>query len=164
MLSNLKLINSSLTVLLFLSSIAFANGNVLNKTLSLKASKEQVWSALTSENELSQWWNDGVKLEPVVGGDFYEPWGDDQLATGKVKRVITNKLIEFTWQEKYWDQSQITTCLFTIKAQGDHSILEVQHSGWNTFKDIEEKEKMIIGFEKGWDAVLSRLRDYIEDN
>ena len=89
----LLFIHSFTTALLFLSSSVFADtapSTTIKKALILKASKAQVWSALTNQNELSKWWNNGVKLEPFIGGQFYEPWGENQLATGLVRKVINH--------------------------------------------------------------------------
>ena len=115
---------------------------VINKKLVLKASQEEVWSALTAHSELEKWWNKGVKLEPFVGGEFYEPWGDGQLATGKVLKLSPLKSIEFTWREKYWNVSEKTKCIFIIEKRSNTTVLHIKHSGWEVFKDEEKRKKM----------------------
>ena len=137
---------------------------VINKKLVLKASQEEVWSALTTHSELEKWWNKGVKLEPFVGGEFYEPWGDGQLATGKVLKLSPLKSIEFTWREKYWMAFENTQCLFIIENLSDKTVLHVEHSGWEVFKDEEKRIKLLKGFEQGWNALLPKLKKYIESN
>ena len=160
----IKLFNLSLVVLLVLSSIAFSQidqESVISKKLILKAKKEKVWSALTDKNALSKWWHQGVVLEPYIGGKFYEPWGDNQLATGEVKNIRITEYIEFTWKEKYWASSESTICRFTLKEVNNITTLDIKHSGWETFKDEENRKKLIQGFHKGWDLLLPKLKRYL---
>ncbi len=99
MLSNFKLIKFSLMILLVISSTSFAevkSEEIVYKKIVLKGNRKQIWFILTDENELGKWWNKGVKLEPYVGGQFYEPWGEGQLATGKVIDLKLKKFIKFT--------------------------------------------------------------------
>lgn len=161
------LYNFFAVVLFSLNSIAFSQTNeenVISKKIVLNANKTQVWSALTSDDELSKWWNKGVKLKPFVGGEFYEPWGDNQLATGEVKNIKTESYIEFTWKEKYWQAEQRTICRFTIKKDQKNTILSVTHSGWETFKNLKNRQKLIRGFNKGWDSLLPKLKGYLDSN
>ena len=46
-------------------------------TRRIDASPEAVWKALTDPGKISQWWGEGVKIEPRVGGRFEEPWTDE---------------------------------------------------------------------------------------
>ena len=134
------------------------------KTRTINVDKERVWSALTNEQELGKWWNEGVILEPFVGGQFYEPWGEGQLATGIVLSVEPLRSIKFTWKEKYWDKDQETQCEFSIVERDGSTLLEVRHSGWETFEDLKARKTLIEAFKGGWDFYLSKLFDYLSDN
>ncbi len=156
-----------LIVLLFISfntETSVSKEIFILKSITLQASQEQVWSALTNEGDLSQWWNQGVKLEPYLGGLFYEPWGNNQLATGTVKNLALLNFIEFTWREKYWQTSEVTLCRFSLKEVNGSTLLQVKHSGWNTFKSSDDRKKMIKGFESGWDFLLPKLKKFLDHN
>lgn len=163
MFTNDRLIKSILLTALFLvSAIVIAKDNLMiHKKFVFKLNKKKIWLALTDANELGKWWGKGVLLEPLIGGRFHEPWGKQQLATGKVIRIKHDDFITFSWQEKYWDSSEETVCTFILKQIKGNTILEVKHSGWETFKDLKKRKKMINGFSKGWDNLLSRLQKYI---
>gem|GEM_PF-1524524 len=152
--------------LLFLSSVIHSDTIkkpiVIYKQLILSASKNKVWSALTENKELSKWWNKGVRLEPFFGGQFYEPWGEGQLATGKVLELKKMDSITFTWHEKYWKKYENTKCTFTLKELSGTTVLEVRHSGWEIFKDSEKRARLVKGFRKGWDDLLPKLKKHIE--
>jgi len=164
----LKLIKFFVVISLSLTSAnTYANNQentTIYKTITLKANKTKIWGALTNEKELGKWWNKGVKLEPQIGGLFYEPWGDGQLATGKVITLKAQEYIEFSWQEKYWGPNEDTICRFTLKEINGKILLEVKHSGWDTFKDNENREKLMKGFIAGWDFLLPKLKKFVEAN
>lgn len=134
---------------------------VIRKSLSVRGNKEKIWSALTNETELARWWNKGVRLEAYVGGEFYEPWGNGQLATGKVLFVEPPKTIRFTWKEQAWSPEQQTVCEFSFKEGDGFTVLSVEHSGWESFQ--HSKDQMMESFSKGWDYFLPKLKSYIEN-
>lgn len=136
--------------------------NSFSKEVIIKAKPSVVWSMLTSEKHLGQWWNKGVRLEPFVGGDFYEPWGKGQLATGKVIKLVHAESITFTWKEKNWKAGQETLCTFYIKERNGRTFLRVQHSGWSSFSDLKERQQVMNGFKKGWDYFLGKLKNYTD--
>lgn len=131
--------------------------------IELAATRERVWRALTTEKDLGQWWNPGVILQPKVGGIFYEPWGDDQLATGSVTSLEIQKFIKFTWKEKYFKEDQRTNCEFSLKESAGKIILTVKHGGWESFEDKKQREDLIKGFQGGWEFFLGKLKAYVEN-
>lgn len=135
---------------------------VIHKSLIIHAPKSLVWSALTTESGLNKWWGKGVKLEPFVGGEFYEPWGDGQLATGTVLRVEPQEFVEFSWQEKYWNPPENTVCIFSLEQTQEFTTLTVKHRGWESFQDPEVRAQLIEGFHNGWDFLLPKLQKYVE--
>jgi uncharacterized protein YndB with AHSA1/START domain len=137
------------------------NGLKVHKVLSIKNSKSIVWDALTNQNELEKWWGKNVKLEARVGGQFYEPWGDGQLAVGKVLNLTNQKSITFTWKEKDWLTSEKTICKFSITRIKNITKLEIEHTGWESFKGLDKQKKIMNGFSKGWDFLLQKLKKHL---
>jgi uncharacterized protein YndB with AHSA1/START domain len=152
-------LKSYLTVVLLTlnSNTVFGTEELIHKQIVLQTKKEKVWSALTDQNELGKWWNKGVKLDPYIGGQFYEPWGEGQLATGKVIDLKLHKFIKFTWKEKYWNPSENTVCTFFLEEAKEGTVLKVYHSGWESIKDLDRRKELVKGFNKGWDHLLPKL-------
>ena len=130
----------------------------IEKSVVLNSSKEKVWKALTDEKELGQWWNKGVRLEPRLDGDFYEPWGKGNLATGKVIEVENQKMIQFTWREKAWKANQETICQFSLEEKDNKTHFTVTHSGWEQF---ENQKQLIESFEMGWSGIFKLLEKHL---
>ncbi|MEM7647371.1 MAG: SRPBCC domain-containing protein, partial [Pseudomonadota bacterium] len=131
------------------------------KRVHLKVDQKYLWQALTKESELDKWWNKGMKLEPFVSGEFYEPWGKNQLATGKVLSVEPFSRIRFTWKEKTWTSGEETLCELRLIPENQGTTLIIDHSGWETFP-VKTRETTFQGFQKGWDYYLGKLRKYID--
>lgn len=134
--------------------------------ITVRASTEEVWHALTDADELENWWGEGVKLEPKVGGQFREKWEDDegqvQVASGKVLEIKSKKWIRFTWVEKSWPKGAITECAYEIAAAGpDKSTLTVRHTGWETLPE-SLLAKTVKDFKTGWTYHLKELKEYLD--
>jgi len=135
---------------------------VVYKSVVLKLSPFELWSILTEKEKLAQWWNKGVRLEALVGGDFFEPWGKDGLATGKVVALKPFEMMTFSWVEKYFEKSEKTICTFRLKKVPGGTKLEVIHEGWSSFKDEKKRSNLVLGFRKGWDMLLLKLEKYVK--
>lgn len=160
------LLSCTIITVLSFGCVTLANESTelaISKSLEVHSKKESVWSALTNEHELRQWWGEGVKLEPRIGGIFYEPWGNGQLATGQVVHLEPEKHITFTWQEAYWQGSGITTCSFSLREFPGGTILDINHFGWESFRDPKNGVELMEGFKKGWDLLLPKLKKYLEE-
>lgn len=135
-------------------------------SITVRAEAGEVWHALTDSDELENWWGEGIKLEPKVGGPFREKWEDDegqpQLASGKVLEVKKLKLIRFSWTEKSWPKNAITECTYEISEAGPgKSTLTVRHTGWETLP-AAIRDKTLKDFKTGWTYHLKELKEYLD--
>ncbi len=136
----------------------------IEKEIDVNTSPMKVWEALSNPMLLAKWWQEGMKLEPKVGGEFYEPWkdanGSAQLATGIVEAVIPQKYLQFSWVEKPWEANQKTVCSFELTEIQSMTRLSLIHSGWDRFP-AERAATLKNGFEAGWDAILNNLKNFL---
>lgn len=139
---------------------------IIELSISVKATVEEIWRALTDSDELENWWGDNVLLEPKVGGKFSEPWEDDdrnkQLASGKVLAVKPKKEITFTWKEQDWSKEARTECTLKIEDKGMVRLISVMHQGWETLP-AEQQKQMIKDFKIGWNYHLKELQAYLDE-
>ena len=141
--------------------------DVIEFSIVVKANAMEVWHALTDSDELENWWGEGVKIEPKVGGQFREKWEDDegnaQLATGKILSMKIKKEITFTWREKDWPKEANTKCTFQIEADSAHkSTLTLFHTGWETLPEALRKNTY-KDFTVGWTYHLKELKAYLDE-
>lgn len=135
-------------------------------SVKIYATAAEIWSALTDQDELEEWWSEGVTLEPKVGGKFREAWKDDkgtaQLASGKVLAVKPKNEIRFSWREKDWLNDIYTECSIQIEDEKKHRVLTVVHTGWNKLPE-GKRTKLINDFKVGWGYHLQELKSYLDD-
>lgn len=140
--------------------------DVIELSVTLKASAGWIWNALTDKGELENWWSEDVILEPKKGGLFKEPWENDegqrQLASGKVVGIKKEELITFTWKEKDWPREAETRCSFIIADNGKNRTLTVRHEGWETLPEAK-RSTLIKDFKIGWTYHLKELKSYLDD-
>lgn len=138
---------------------------VIEQSVTIYASAGWLWNALTDASELENWWGEDIVLQAKVGGQFREPWEDDDgndcLASGKVLSVKKEKQITFSWKEKGWPPKSITECSFEIEDKGKSCVLKVTHSGWETLPEKLQKPLM-KDFKVGWGYHLKELKEYLE--
>ncbi|MGZ3770442.1 MAG: SRPBCC family protein [Bdellovibrio sp.] len=139
---------------------------MIELTVTLKASAGWIWNALTDRGELENWWSEDIVLEPKVGGAFREPWEDDngkkQLASGKVTALKKEQFIRFTWKEKDWPKEAVTTCTFEIKDNGKNRTLTVRHDGWESVPE-SKRAQLLKDFKIGWTYHLKELKSYLDE-
>lgn len=139
---------------------------VVELSITVKGSVDEIWRALTDSDELENWWGDDVKIEPRVGGKFNEPWEDDdrnkRLASGKVLAVKNKKEITFTWQEEDWAKEARTECTISIEDKGKFREVSVLHKGWETLPP-EKQKQTIKDFKIGWNYHLKELQAYLDE-
>lgn len=140
--------------------------DIIELSINLKASIGWIWNALTDRGELENWWSEDVVLEPKVGGNFREPWENDegksQLASGKVLEMKKEKFIAFTWKEKDWPKEAITKCSFSISDDGKMRTLTVRHEGWESLPEAT-RSQLLKDFKIGWNYHLKELKSYLDD-
>lgn len=140
-------------------------GLIIEASITVKAQPAYIWQALTDSDDLENWWGEGVKLEPIKNGNFKEFWQDDEgnehVASGKVRSLVVNKEIVFTWKEKFWPKESITECKISIEDNGKFRTIHIQHKGWETLPAADQKKTM-KDFRTGWSYHLKELQAYLD--
>jgi len=139
---------------------------IIELSIAVKATPNEIWRALTDTDELENWWGDDVVLQPQKGGKFSEPWEDDKrnknLASGTVLAVKDKKEITFTWKEQTWAKEANTKCTISIEDKGMVRMIKIKHEGWETLPE-KEQAQTIKDFKTGWGYHLKELKAYLDE-
>ena len=141
----------------------------VDQTITIAASPERVWQALTGE--IARWWTlpylrdaeraKGLMLEPHVGGRLMEPW-DDQGAgylIGHVVEWLPPQRLACTWMEKEW-AGVATFVTIECSPDGQGTQVRLVHEG---FERLPKGEMQRAGFAAGWAELLKACKTYIEE-
>jgi uncharacterized protein YndB with AHSA1/START domain len=136
--------------------------STLNVSKDFNCSKETLFKAWTSEEQLKQWWKPlGKQLTEVTnnitpGGEIKYVFEDGLQIDGKYEKVEDHSLLEYTWN---WHlQSEVGDAAFKLSVQfadagSNSSKLSVSQQGFHN-------EEAVHPHKQGWEQSLEQLKDF----
>ncbi len=124
---------------------------------------EKLWLALTSKEEMKDWYFDVQDFIPEVGSEFhfYEPGGSRYRHQCRILEIVPIEKLQYTWT--YPDHtSGISVVTWELISQGEKTKVILTHEKTESFKDINNDFSR-ESFEAGWKEILgTSLKKYIE--
>jgi len=111
------------------------------------ASAEELWAALTREDQLGRWLGAQVSIQPKVGGVILLRWPGGERMNGAILRCEPPRLLEYSWQENQ-DEPE-STVTFEISSDGSGAVLVLEHRRLDP--------RSVVGFAAGWHGHLDAL-------
>jgi uncharacterized protein YndB with AHSA1/START domain len=130
----------------------------LNKSIYLKASKEQVWEYLTDPEKLAIWFH--KPKETLKHGAEYAMYGTqsgDKLMWGTVNEARPHDYLEYTFTITPMGDAT-STVKWTLEDVAGGTRLSLAHVG---LPQSEDAFGLTLALDKGWDEHLGRMRDDI---
>jgi len=138
----------------------------LEQEVTIDAPPERVFEALTTE--VSAWWGEphmydeararDIRLDPVVGGEFYEDWGGGEGAVYATVTLLRRP--ERLRMAGSMGMSGAVAGVIDIRLtpQGKSTVLHLSHRAVGEVTDETRK-----GYGNGWRVLLTeRLKAYVE--
>ena len=128
----------------------------INKSIYLKANKQQVWAYLTEVEKVKVWFH--RYDADLAEGQDYKIFGQDsgnELGHGTVIRAEPHDLLEYSFAIGPM-QSGSSTVKWTLEDVPGGTRLNLEHSG---LSDEAEGFGLVLALDKGWDEHLGRMRD-----
>jgi uncharacterized protein YndB with AHSA1/START domain len=126
--------------------------------ISIDATPEQVWKALTDERELVRWFPLDARVEPGSGGSVFMSWRNEFAATMKILVWDPPRQLRTSWSFHQGDEiSQITDYL--IEGKGGSTVIRAVTSG---FPLDASWDGWVEGTKRGWAFELRSLKHYLE--
>ena len=147
------------------SSQKTANHLSIEQEITLAASPARVFTALT--RDIGAWWGapylmspqaQQLILDPRIGGQFYEDWGDGQGALwATITALRSDTLLELSGSIGM-DGAVYAKVVFTLTAHDQGTTLRLSHQAYGMISAAQHS-----GYTAGWSDLLdTRLRAYIE--
>ena len=133
------------------------------QTVTVHASTEAVFRALTSADVLTKWFPTRAQTNPGTGGPFTYAWDFADTAqngtqTGHYVDFVPGRKVSYTWDAGQTNPKQ-TMVTFVIKPNGDETIVSLAHTG---FGPGAEGEKLRDYHAGPWSFYMSNLKTYLE--
>jgi uncharacterized protein YndB with AHSA1/START domain len=132
--------------------------------ITYNAPPEKIWAALTSKEQMKQWYFDlaDFRAEPGFTFQFYGEGkeGEKYLHRCAVQEAIANKKLSYTWRYDGYEGNSLVS--FELFPEGDTTKLVLTHSGLETFPGTT-KAFAKENFVEGWTHIINiSLKDYLE--
>ena len=133
----------------------------IQHTITVKASREKVFKALTDADELMRWFPSQVKSDPRPGGAFRYEWkfqdeSQNGLQEGQYLEVEEYEKIRYPWEAG----PLATEVVFELSETGDGTQVDLRHSGWKSDAEFEEIREL---HDRVWGGYLNNLKLYLEE-
>lgn len=123
-------------------------------TIISAAPQAAVWHCLIRPD---LWFGPGVRLEPVLGGMFHEPWRDqdgEHHTRGRVSEFDAPNRLALTWRDDDWRFE--TEVRVELGAVGAGTRIALTHAGWAEAPD-DERARLMAAHAAGWQGHLESL-------
>ena len=123
----------------------------------------KVWKAISSKDDMKQWYFEIAEFKPEVGFEF-QFWGgsDDKkyLHLCRVTEAVTDSKLAYSWRYDEFEGSSLV--VFELSAQGEKTKLKFSHEGLETFPK-NDPDFARESFAEGWDYIINKsLREFVE--
>lgn len=144
--------------------------DVIEKDILITAPGETVYPVITEAAQITQWFADAADLDPVPGGQGSLTF-EDRATSQRMAVKLTVQAAEpphrfaFRWDYPEGElphEGNSRLVEFTLAAEGARTRLRVTESGFAALrKPDQEKASYYEAMDKGWDAHLASLQNYV---
>ena len=139
-----------------------AESIVINRIFNAPVAR--VWKALTSADQMREWYFDLKEFKAEVGFEFdfvVEHEGNKYHHLCRVTEVTPEEKIAYTWRYKGEPGDSLVT--FELFPDGNRTRLKLTHTGIETFPKTPAYARK--NFEAGWTAIIgSELKQFVESS
>jgi len=137
----------------------------IKKEIIIDAPSEIIFTAITNQDKLTQWFPDVAKVELCVGGQisfkFLKDEADNMIdrdyhVEGKIIELIPNKKLIYTWMHPDMPEFPETIVTWMLEEIGNMTKVTLTHTG---FTD----ENTIKLYNDGWSWFTGRLSIFARD-
>ena len=126
-------------------------------SISIKASPEAIFDAITTQKGLSSWWTEHVKAEPTEGSTATFGFNDGEIEFHMhVDELTPGACVRWTCSSDFPDWNG-TTLRFDIAVRDDGvAMAGFRHMGW------ESGSEHLARCNTDWGRLMYYLKDYLE--
>ncbi len=124
---------------------------------------ERVWKAISSADDMKQWYFEFAEFKPEVGFEF-QFWGGTEdkqyLHLCRVTDAVAGKKLAYSWRYDGYEGNSIVT--FELSPEGKGTKLRFSHRGIETFPQ-DDPNFARENFAEGWDEIINKaLKGFVE--
>jgi uncharacterized protein YndB with AHSA1/START domain len=130
----------------------------IEQTITVDASPEAAFRALTHAEELTRWFASSAESDPRTGGEYvlrfeFEDDSRNHTYSGRYEDVTSNEHVRYPWNGQFGE----TTVDFVLRPADGGTEITLAHSGW-----AERAQETRGMHDQGWAMFLDNLKGYLE--
>ena len=144
-------------------SVVDADAFSVSRTITIAASPERVWEAITTPEHIAQWSSFTPSMDRIaVGGEgawVLENYGSTPIT---IEEIDPPRAITYRWGpsgSQHVDPAMSTVFSFALQPVADGTLLTVVESGFEFIPDAVEQ---LESHRQGWDSQLDSLAAHFE--
>ncbi|RYE17384.1 MAG: SRPBCC domain-containing protein [Sphingobacteriales bacterium] len=134
-----------------------ASKDPIVKEVVLDATPARVWQAITSKEQMKEWYFTVDDFKPEVGFEFSFKGngskGEEYIHQCRVTQAEPGKKLQYTWAYKGHPGESLVT--FDLTPMGDKTKLTLTHEGLHTFAG-NGPDFMPASFNMGWTELIEK--------
>ncbi len=143
--------------------------NTIERTIELPVTRQRAWDAITTPQQISQWFHGLWEFELTPGAPIHFDFGDWGIHRGRVEAVEPMDRVVYLWthEGKDWDAATPiddvpnTLMEFRLADAGNGTRLTVVESGFASLPD-DIRENSLRNNTQGWDEQMGNIQKYLE--
>jgi uncharacterized protein YndB with AHSA1/START domain len=135
-------------------------GRVLDLTVDIDATLDEVWQALTTGEGIARWFAPHAAVTPGVGGRVSIGWNPDEMWDTPITVWDPQRRLQTASEMPTADGRVVRLAVdYYLEAHGGHVRVRLVHSG---FDDSGSWDDYIDGLDAGWTYFLFNLKHALE--
>jgi uncharacterized protein YndB with AHSA1/START domain len=143
--------------------------NTIERTIELPVTRQRAWDAITTPQQISQWFHGLWEFELTPGAPIHFDFGDWGIHRGRVETVEPMDRVVYLWthEGKDWDAATPiddvpnTLMEFRLADARNGTRLTVVESGFASLPD-DIRENSLRNNTQGWDEQMGNIQKYLE--
>jgi uncharacterized protein YndB with AHSA1/START domain len=140
-----------------------SDGNAIEDSITISASRREVFRALTEPARLERWMATTVESEPRTGGHFrysfeFEDASQNNVQEGEYLEVASDERLVLPWTFPFSPKQ--TRVEYALRGDGDVTEVTFRHSGFERGDPWDQARDQFAG---GWKLFLQGLKAYVEE-
>jgi uncharacterized protein YndB with AHSA1/START domain len=138
-----------------------ANTRTIEQAVTVGASRDEVFRALTDAGALKRWWITDGTSEPRTGGPFHYEWrmadpANDHVQEGRYAEVVAGERVAYPWAAGPAGDTRVT---FALADAGAGTQVSLTHEGFSADPQLAE---VYDRHAQGWRGFLENLKSVLE--
>lgn len=133
----------------------------VERSIWINAPRERVWQAITTSEQIRQWWGDYWEIPSLELGATikFGDAADPMLATVAVADAPREFRIQWPPQEQYHNTEMFT--IFVLAEENGGTRVTVTETGFEALPD-DARQKRYDSTAQGYETVLAELKAHVE--